>query len=98
MCIRDRGLGGCLRDPGSTLSVGMQRRVSIARAVLYDPPLLALDEAFKGLDADTRLRAMEYVRAHSQGLSLIHIFRLRKKLLRRSLQALMVTRISQARS
>lgn len=69
--LEELGLGGCLRDPVSTLSGGMQRRVAIARAVLYDPPLLALDEAFKGLDADTRLRAMEYVRAHSQGRTLV---------------------------
>ena len=61
--LEELGLGGCLRDPVSTLSGGMQRRVAIARAVLYDPPLLALDEAFKGLDADTRLRGG----AHSDG-------------------------------
>lgn len=69
--LEELGLGDCARDPVATLSGGMQRRVAIARAVLYDPALLALDEAFKGLDADTRLRAMEYVRAHSQGRTLV---------------------------
>lgn len=71
--LTELGLGDCVRDPVSTLSGGMQRRVAIARAVLYDPALLVLDEAFKGLDADTRLRAMEYVRAHSQGRTLVTV-------------------------
>lgn len=69
--LTELGLGDCARDPVATLSGGMQRRVAIARAVLYDPALLALDEAFKGLDADTRLQAMEYVRRHCQGRTLV---------------------------
>jgi len=61
------GLPGCLRLSVSTLSGGMKRRVSLARALLYDAPLLVLDEPFQGLDADTRRLAIAAVRHAARG-------------------------------
>ncbi len=36
--------------PGSRMSTGMRQKVSIARALIHDPPVLVFDEATSGLD------------------------------------------------
>ena len=54
------GLDGTSPQPVREFSGGMRRRVALARALLFPSPLVLLDEPFKGLDADTRRRAVDF--------------------------------------
>ena len=67
------GLADSLNAPVSTLSGGMRRRVSLARALLFDAPFLLFDEPFKGLDEKTRLVAIEAVKAERRGRTLLFV-------------------------
>ena len=52
------GLDTVVGESGATLSGGEQLRITIARAILRDAPVLILDEPTAALDADTEARVM----------------------------------------
>ncbi len=82
--VRDRrralelleGLGLTETDwnkPAAQLSGGQRRRAALARALLVPADLVLLDEAFKGLDQDTRRQALALTAAETAGRSLLAV-------------------------
>ena len=59
--------------PVREFSGGMKRRVAIARALLFDCDLVILDEAFKGLDGDTKRLVMDWVKRRAEGRTVISV-------------------------
>lgn len=59
------------KQPVSTFSSGMQRRVAIVRAVLAPFSLLLLDEPFSGLDTDTKRLVADWMRPYLAGKTVI---------------------------
>ncbi len=69
-------LGLCEEDwakPARQLSGGQARRVALARALLAPAEGVILDEPFKGLDEETRQRAMDWVHRALNGRWLLLI-------------------------
>jgi putative ABC transport system ATP-binding protein len=56
------GLGSRARSYPGQLSGGEQQRVSIARAMVKNPPLLLADEPTGALDHDNAVQVMDYIR------------------------------------
>ena len=61
------GLDTPLGERGTKLSTGQRQRLSIARAVLKDTPILVLDEPTASLDAETELRVLQNLAAWGRG-------------------------------
>ncbi len=54
-------------ERGLTLSGGQKQRVNLARALLYDPKLLVLDDCTSALDAETEVRLIRGFEKFLQG-------------------------------
>jgi ABC-type multidrug transport system fused ATPase/permease subunit len=56
-----------LGERGARLSTGQRQRLSIARAIIKDSPILVLDEPTASLDAETELQVMQNLAAWGRG-------------------------------
>ena len=55
----------------SELSGGMKRRVAIVRALMAQSDIIIMDEPLKGLDVDTKLKVIKYIKKNCEGKTLI---------------------------
>ncbi len=58
-----QGIYSTLQERGSSLSVGQNQRLAIARAVLADAPILLLDEVTSALDMETEEKVLKNIAA-----------------------------------
>src|SRR6266568_3651233 len=73
--LLQNGLSSVVGERGVKLSVGEKQRLSIARALLKDPPILILDEATASVDTATeRLiqEALEHLMANGTSIVIAH--------------------------
>lgn len=59
LLIRAVGLAGFEHHYPHELSGGMRKRASLIRTLVYDPPVILMDEPFGALDAQTRTQLQE---------------------------------------
>jgi ABC-2 type transport system ATP-binding protein len=59
--LTDVGLADAARQRVGLYSHGMQKRLSMARALLMDPPVLVVDEATDGLDPEGARRVQDLI-------------------------------------
>jgi ABC-2 type transport system ATP-binding protein len=72
ICLEAVGLGDRFHSPAETLSGGMQRRLSLAIAIVHHPKLLILDEPTTGLDIEARIEIWRLIRnLQSQGMTIL---------------------------
>lgn len=71
-CLAAVGLTERANSPAETLSGGMQRRLSMAIALVHQPKLVVLDEPTTGLDIEARYEVWELIRQlQSQGITVL---------------------------
>lgn len=69
--LNEIGLKDVLEKKVYELSGGMKRRVSILRALLFESDFVVMDEPFRGLDEENRIRTREWVETKLEGRGLL---------------------------
>ena len=67
------GLATPVAERGATLSVGQKQLLSFARALVFDPPVLILDEATSSVDTETELLIRDALKVVMRGRTTIAI-------------------------
>lgn len=67
ICELPDGYDTWIGERGVKLSVGQKQRVSIARVLLKDPPLVVFDEATSNIDTETEVKIREALNYLTQG-------------------------------
>jgi NitT/TauT family transport system ATP-binding protein len=62
-----------VHKPVSKLSGGQKRRVAIVRAMIKEADFYCLDEPLKGLDENTKLKVIEYIKKRTKNKTLLII-------------------------
>jgi ATP-binding cassette subfamily B protein/subfamily B ATP-binding cassette protein MsbA len=62
-----QGLDTMVGESGASLSEGEKQRLTIARAILRDAPILILDEPTSALDVETEAQVMQAIESLSRG-------------------------------
>ncbi len=68
-----QGYDTMVGEGGSTLSGGEKQRISIARALLKDAPIVILDEATSSLDPENESELLDAIKELTQGKTVISI-------------------------